>query len=389
MILVEDQYVFKFSITRSDGVVFKDFIKEPDLKAFTLIEEAGNTLPTFELAFKTEDASIIPYLNEGNVLDITFGRSLKDENLVDAKFSILRLNYNKFGESQYSIYVSGLYAAIKYLSEDVIAQYPSISGVAAIKQVVDTYMTTDFNVTTSSDSQTWLRPNISAKAFVNQTWMHSYIKDSFIAIGIDSSGTMILRDMNLSVKPYAEVPQYNFTTDPDPTKITDVLYDGDYVVESNTGFMNYWMGYGREKRVYDFETGVDSDVLEEPSILLTNSAEFTRTSDIVKKTSEAGFTNTNVHANYWKAYHQNLQSLALFSSHKISFSFQNLYVPVKVLDVVGFSDIEINAKTLEQAGSSAGKYFVSKVSRTLSNRQFVTTVQLCRETINEVKGDLR
>lgn len=381
---VEDQYIYIFSIKQGD-VTKNDFIQEDDLHTFSLIEEAGNSLPTFKLIFDTQDASVLPYLNEGNDIQITFGVSSRSDKITSS-FSILRMNYSRKGESKYAVYIIGIYSALKYLSEDAIKQYTNMSGIEAIKEVVSASFRTDFNVSKSKEIMTWLRPNISAKTFVNETWMHSYINGSFIGIGIDSSGTFILKDMKLESSNYAEKARFNFTVN--KKENTDILYDGDYAVGSNTGFLNQWMGYGREKHVFGMETGVDEDILEDSSILLTNASSFVRTSDILKKKAEAGFSNDNVHENFWKAYYTNLQSLALFSAHKITLSFHNNYQPIKILDVVTFSDTELNRQEAA-AGTSAGRYFVCKVVRNISNRQSVTIVQMCRESISDVKGNLR
>lgn len=385
MIGVSGQYVFMFSIKQGNTIVRSDFIQEGELRTCTIIEEAGNTLPQFELMFDTQDKDVLPFLNEGNDIDIAFGRSNINEELVTSKFTILRSNYNRIGESKYSVYINGLYSAIKYLCEDKIAQYANLSGVEAIKQVVEEHLTFESNITQSRDSQTWLRPNTSAKRFVNDTWMHSYLPNSFIGIGIDSTGKFILKDMKLNANTFAEKSNFSFTTDVKGEN--DILYDGDYVPESNTGFLNYWQGYGRERHTFGMETGIDVDVSTSPTGFLTNSDSFVRTSDIIKKSAEARFSNDNIHSKYWEAYQQNLQNLVLFSTHKNSVSFHREYKDIHVLDVVDFSDVELNDQS--RAGMSAGKYFVSKVSRNVSHKNFVTTVQLCRESVTDVQGKLR
>ena len=54
MLGVQDQFVYMFSIGGA-----KDFIGVHDLQLFTLIEEVGNVLPTFEISFLTHRESVV------------------------------------------------------------------------------------------------------------------------------------------------------------------------------------------------------------------------------------------------------------------------------------------------------------------------------------------
>ena len=84
MFSVDNQYLVSFSLEGT--TVLKDFIEEEDLLKFTIIEEAGNVLPSFELIFKLRKSSIISYLNEGNVVKFQFGvdkRKMSDCPLAD------------------------------------------------------------------------------------------------------------------------------------------------------------------------------------------------------------------------------------------------------------------------------------------------------------------
>ena len=87
MIGVEGQYLFRFDIADRT-----DFISESNQGMLTIIEEAGNYLPTFNLSFKCQDDSIIPLLNERNELNITFGRTLED--MYQSKLAVTKLVTN-------------------------------------------------------------------------------------------------------------------------------------------------------------------------------------------------------------------------------------------------------------------------------------------------------
>ena len=91
MIGVEGQYIFRFSIGE-----FEDFISNDDLVYFNLIEEAGNVLPTFELTFTSANEKLLSTLNEGNILQVSFGREL--DHLIDVELIISKNNSNRAGE---------------------------------------------------------------------------------------------------------------------------------------------------------------------------------------------------------------------------------------------------------------------------------------------------
>ena len=374
MIGVENQYIFKYSIGDKN-----DFLQEDDLKTFLLVEESGNVLPTFDMTFSCKDPDILKYLNEGNELKVSFGK-YKDK-MIDTPFRISRLVPTRCSESEYMISITGIYSALPYIAEDRIQIY-SGSGVEVINEVVSRYFKTDFNISASTDSQNWIQGNVPDKKFINDVWMHSYLGDSFIGVGISANGRFILKDMKRHA---ATAYKYKFTHT--PTEEKDISYDGDYVVDDTSGFLNHWLGYGREKHLYNLEDGTESTMLENTSRMLALTKTLSRTSAISKRHAEAGLLTDNVHDNYWKAFYRNLQHLAVFNSTKLTFSFHNRFEPIQVLDLVMFMERE-----LDKVGASewySGKYFVNKVARSVSNRQFCTTVQLCRESLSGIKGDLR
>lgn len=374
MISVEGQYIFIFSLADKG-----DFIDEDDLISFLLVEEAGNVLPTFDFGFTTKDETILRYLNEGNNLKISFGKD--KDSLIDIELVISSFVFHRAGESKLVIEIKGLYSALPYISTGKIRTINS-SGIAAINQVVSDYFIPDFNIIASSDSQNWIQHNIPDKKFVNEIWMHSYLANSFIGVGISSNGEFILKDMKALV---AEDPSYRFTTNIE--KDTDIYYDGDYVVTSNAGFLNHWIGYGRQKHLFTIEEGSELNSLQSSESLLALTGTLARSAAISKRIAQAGVLSDNVHANYWNAFLQNLQSLAIFSSCQITLSFHNIYIPLRILNLVMFLDTGIGQKQATEYYS--GKYFVSKVARSISNRQFTTTVQLSRESLSDSRGELR
>lgn len=371
----EGQYLYKFKV----GDI-EDAILEEELQLFTLIEEAGNVLPTFQLIFNTLREDIFQVLHEGQILETTFGRN--SNALVTAPLSPTRMQTGKSGEFKRQIILTGVYGALDYLSSSKMMITTEKSGVAAVKDVVSKHFKPIFNVDVSQDKQKWIQPQQTDKKFVNEVWLHSYIEGSFIACGISSDGKFILKDIKKDLKqPYA----WKFTNDiKDPNK--DLTYDPDPFIETNTGFINNFTGYGRERIVYNLEDDDQLSVLETVDPVIAMTKQLAKSDAVSKRFAASGMQNENVHSNYWKAYHRNMSHLTAFGNVKLTLSFHGVFIPIRVLDQVMFLDDDITSQGKSRSSEfNSGVYYVAKVSRTIANRQFVTTVVLCRESLNQIR----
>jgi hypothetical protein len=373
MIGIKGQYLFSFDISGK-----RNFITENDLQLFKIVEEAGNVLPTFELIFTLEDQSVLRYLNEGNPLNTAMG----EDNLAMTNIDLRILNklITRIAQRKYLVRLTGVYDAMRYYTDCKMSITEQISGVEAIINVVGNYFKVDSNITKSQDKQHWIQNNIPDKSFVNKAWMHSWLGgSSFPAVGITSDGIFVLRDVKkLAKEDYA----WKFISG-DSMKKDELIFD-QYKVESNTGLINVWTGYEREREVLNLDAGSEKSVKPTLDTVLALSKDLDRMSDIGTRTSEFGVVNANVHPNYWLAYQQNLSYLSVFGSTKIVLQFSSKYADVRVLDLVLLRDIDLEMKQAE--GYYSGSYLVSRVTRVLENKNFVTMVHLNREALGELQG---
>ncbi len=382
MIGVEGRYTVRFNIGGEE-----DFLAEEDLGKFVIIEEAGNVLPTWEVEFTLRDDKILELFNEGNILQYTFGEDLDSQK--DVELRILKKTIAKVGKTQYTIYLAGIFNALEYVSNCQIRSFTGKSGVEVIQTVVAENFGArlEFNTNTSSDNQTWIQPNVPNKRFVNDVWMHSYTPASFIAVGISSDGTFILKDI---MKETVNEPAWNFIlAESDTDKNTkDVVCDGDYYVMAQSGFINHWLAYGRTQSIRVVEAAIDSTFTPELQALTPIGGQLDRSVVVTKRVADFGLLNDNVHDKYWEAYYTNLSYLALFSSTKVVVSYpREMKKDMKVLDLVMFGDERVKDEKLNSEYS--GLYFITKISRIIENRQFVTVVELGREAMGSLQGDLR
>jgi hypothetical protein len=376
MIGVEGQYVFRFKIGDRD-----DFINEEDLHIFKLHEEAGNVLPTFLLSFDTIDDSVMKLIHEGNDLEVSFGRDLN--SLQDISLVVTSVAPIRSGDSKRNISVTGLMSKLPYISTDRVSISDSKSGIEVLKEITSRYFnTTNFNITKSIDKMYWVQSSLTDRQFINQLWMHSDVPDSFIACGISSDGNFILKDIKKDLKTKFK---WRFTND--QVEKNDIGFDGDFVINLNSGFINHWVGYPREKLIYDLEAGTESKIMETATPITALTTEISRRADIEKRYAVAGVQNENVHANFWQAYLRNLTNLGVLGSVGLILSFGNRFEKIRVLDQVMFKEDDVATPKGESSEFLSGIYFVSSVTRILQNRQFATTVKIARESFNQLKGD--
>jgi len=100
----------------------------------------------------------------------------------------------------------------------------------------------------------------------------------------------------------------------------------------------------------------------------------------------------NVDKDFWKTYHDNKTYLALFGMVKITLAFVSMMdspdpFKLRPLDLVMFKDDQPEQDSAE--ATRAGLYFIRKISRGMAARQFLTTVELCREGLADQTGELR
>jgi hypothetical protein len=376
MIGVEGQYVFKFSIGGK-----KEFIDTDSLQYFNIYEECGNSLPAWEISFNTASNDLIGVFHEGNDFEVSYGVSIKEMD--DIRLMISSKTINRVGEQKYRIEAKGILSVMEYITQPNIQITDKKSGIEAVKDVVEKYFEFDSNIPSSQDSQHWIQPNTTDKLFVNKVWIHSYVKGSFIGTAITLGNKFILRDMAKLVS-----GDYKFKFTPNIQSDKDIDYIGDFLLESRAGFINCWVGYGREKPVHTIESDEWKKVSFDPVPLMALSKTLSRRSSIEKRASAIGMQNDNTHKKYWEAANANITGLALFSSESNKLSFSGRFVDIRPLDLVMFKDSEPDSGS-KSAEFHSGLYIVGRIGRSLSSSTFTTTLDLYRESFNAIKGELR
>lgn len=391
---ITGQYYISFGIGD-----YTDFIREEDLMEFTLVEETGNFLPTFRLSFESSDESLLGILNESNELTVSFG--VDQRNTHETGLMIHNLQSMRTGPDRRWFGVKGTLFQTTYILNPHAYISEKVSGIEAIKEVVNTnnYFSWDSNIDkdASYDMMRWVQPNIPDREFVNNIWLHSYLPDSFIGLGIStfssgvtlgnntdrlpSRGSLIVRDVMKQLKTkdvwrLTQSPQSDF----------DIPYNTDYTIEVNTGEINQKIGYGRKLMALSLEDGDDAVFSEDARPIIANVSDLMRTQNIWMSWGGSVIQNENVHSNYWQARLKNLTNLSVLSTVKVTVTVPYRFINIKVWDVVLFKDIGIDGKG-GVAGFHSGRYVVGKVIRTIARRDFVLRLELYRDALNDTVGD--
>lgn len=373
---IEGQYIFIFDLGGNT-----EFIRtEDDLHSFIMVEEAGNVLPTFHFLFqiRKQDEQIIEKCNEGNILKVQFGKEI--DELASAEFEITYFTYTREGHNAITIELRGILNKHKYIGENKIWSSSKKTGIAVMKEIAENHFGVQYNVLVSQeDEMYWIQPNITDRQMINDIWLHSYRSNSFVILGISGDNKLIIKDPKLD-SGYDWKFSYKDSV--------GINISGDYSFESKAGFLNHWMGYGRNRSIYDLETNEMPEINESFKPIMALASSFNRHADLIdKRQAEFRPTGENVHNKWWDAYKRNLTSLALFSSTKVVLSYYMQFEMMRVLDRAMFNDDRPD-RPRSSSEYLDGIYYITKITRGVANKQFNTTVELCREVPNKIAGSI-
>jgi hypothetical protein len=380
MIGVEGQYIASFTLGE-----MKDFLKEEQLICFKIIEDTGNILPIFQLDIYVWDEKILKYANEGKELIISLGKSRNE--LTDSKFRITKSIPVRDGEHKIILHMVGIYAAMSYITDKKIKISDKKPSIDVMREVITkhTNLTFSTNISSTQDSMYWIQPNISDKKFINNIWTHTYIPNSFPALGTTILGEFRYRDINQLAK---ETPKFTFKiAKKEDKKPNEIIYELPYNYTNSSTFNNQVYAYGKEKLIANLEAGDFTLLTQEPiNPTLAMSKDGMTDKEIKPRYDEhSNQSADNVHANFWKAKLQNLVNLFTFSTVKLTLMYTHDFHDIHVLDLVYFKEEETNANRKYSSETITGLYVITKVSRVIEKKVFKTFVEMCRETPNAIR----
>jgi len=379
MIKIEGQYIFDIEVGS-----YKDFLESRDLVEFTLIEQAGNVLPSFDLKFRFSEPELRNYLIENNVVRVTIGSS--DEDKVSIPLRITKKDLQNLGQNKFYVVISGFYDALGYMkgshTESVTSESGGVvSGFQAIKSTVSKFFTFETNISgEDSGLQKWLCCRSSYLSFVTDMWYRLGLPESSLPlVTITKNGVFRLFNSTTQVK---GKPKYRLSNRP-ATNSNDIKINGKPEIVNDAGTVN-GMVQGKVNRVYDMVKGGFKEIkfVQKSIMAMTHDLD---SFDVDRKDGYDYFSNSNVFSGYWDNYLHNISSLISLSTARLTVSFIGKYIEdLHVLDVVEYLEgSESNLNVTE--GTYSGKYLIGKIVRTIGeNKNFETHLVLTRESFNEL-----
>lgn len=365
-----------------------------NLQGLELIEVAGVGLPMIQGNIVIEDPHVRSLFHEGNKVTVSYsiGNDDKDDT-IDTRFTLTRIVTSRTNH-QYNVAFTGVYDAPRYLVTHKQRAFANMSAVEAILTVARDHFGADYidaNIEKSEDRMTWLQAAVTDKKFIANTWFHADLPDSFPMIAITADGRFRLRDLKTMVKEEGIKPTWEFyqrADESDPDVNNKVWYHGDYLIDNNSGFMNHWLGYGNELDMRDQDLGEYETVLEHSAPQLAKASAFPRSAAADGRKGVPRYVNDNMYPRYWHAYQHNTTQLALYSTISVKLNYDSkLHKNMRVLDLVYFAEVDSTVSQFDNPHT--GLYIISKLSRKFSKNKVVTTVELSRETLTDIEGDVR
>lgn len=377
MISIGNEFIIKFKLGD-----LEDFVGVQDLKTFSLIEDAGLNLPTFKFTFETSTEKVMKYINEGVKIQVSMGKDNLNSDPID--LTCLGIISNKKGNDSHIITLLGVYDALDYIMKPHLTISSSAeSALTALETSVGEYFTTDFDPSSSEDSQVYIQPNISAKKFSQHLLSKAKLSSSAPISGITSEGIFKVRDIKkLASEPYHWKFAKEITDD-----AKDIIYESGDSLEGSSGMINSLYGYGRNIYELDYVTGTSSINTDTTTSVFSNSSAPSRKSSITERMGMIVPINDNMDVDFYKTELRNAMYNLTCSEYTKTVRFVNSYKRVAVLDLAMYNEISVEKDgTLEY---TSGLYVVTKVVRNISGGFFQTICELSRESLNNAQGDLR
>ena len=345
-------------------------------ESFKIVEEAGNQLPTFTLVFRSADAGLLSYLNEGNTISAGMGVTQIDLNTTLRPMSKA---ISRADSSTLRFTVNGMYDAINYLTSTQTQMSDQVSGLTFMQQLASQHFTPDFSTSASNDTMNWSQPGIPNQAMIEHLWAHSDLgNNNFPMIGITSDGTFRLRTATDLANGSAT---WNYTNGQQlGGNVVNFHYDWD--IQSDTGYTNAVAAYSKTSDIQDMDKGPGSLFNTSPGQLFGQSASLEQSSGAGQQIIGNLLSNVNHHSNFHQARADNVTNIANASSTKLNINNSDYYFPIKVLDTILFTEFLDDGTSLQ---SFSGMYIVTQVTRAIENGQFHTMITAVRESLNNVQ----
>jgi hypothetical protein len=313
-------------------------------------------------------------LTDGNKFSIVIARTLSDlKERASLDFRLFNWNAVQFQQG-FTYKVNAIFDNNKFVTEVISKAYLGSTDYV-LSEVAKSCDLTYESTATCADTQQWLNFSDTLSTFVRKVVQHSFLQGGCMASAISADGTLIYKDLLGSIN--GEPDQTFDSAIPDEKK--DILLLQEFSPSSSAGFMNAWLNYGYIS-VEDFLTG-KSAVYDSVTLTTTSGGSAAINSDV---SSEVGSVRKdyivqdcgNTHERYWKAFHNNIRILSLFSQKMIFIVDQ-----VTELDLLDVVYLNIRGAADNKPTTFSGKYIIGAKKTMVKGTKYAEIFEVYRNTL--------
>ena len=323
-------FIFKFSI--GEGPAGEDFIAPDNLKSFRLHEEVGNLRPIIVMSFELTKKSIIPYLNSGNILKISFGLDKPDKDVM--LFQLCGDDTNRDYTLGYIMEIRAALYIPKFTNKIGCKNYGNKTSLQVMQAIASSNnFELKTNLTKTNDKQEWCRIGETEWNYMKKLWLHSYLnKDTFMAFGFDAKNIYFYDMKLLSSQP----AKWTFSSMEIGNKGSSIVNIGWYTTKNDYGMLEDLIGRNLITKTYNIDTGT----FKSETYALTNFSSINSNKLSINNTNASDYSyaviSNDVHENYIKAYNQNIRNNLMYSTYSIYCPTGGQFKKLKLLDTVKF-----------------------------------------------------
>lgn len=371
MIEIKNQILVKISIGP-----FEDFIMSTDLLEFKYVEQAGMVRPYLFLRFMTYDTDVMQYLNEGNIVNVSFGRTSLDT--VDKQFIITGVDHVTT-ESSLVIQLHALLYIPEFMEQVKSMNYADKTSLDLVKEIAGKYFNTvdTSTISKTQDKQTWRQDGISDYAFLkNNVWFHSYINENTFIMSAMTNDKFYFKDVKNTIskeEPWIFIP---VGMSKDSTKIINY---STYSNKNNFGLTNNMIGKGKINHTFDFLKGQYTTTNSKlNNYLIIDSSKVNLNEQNCKNIK---FTyRTEQHPYYNTAYDQNTRNLLMFGNYNVYISFAGQYKQIELLQPATVLPTVLDTAAM-------GTFLVDTICYQITDKRLWVNTTLTKEAFSTLKGD--
>ena len=375
MILLENQVALKFSVGP-----FLDFIDITDFMGMEIKENAGGIRPILAIRFNVNDDKVLPYLNEGNLITLSYGIKQPTSDILQFKIEG-QVVTQQYGGGAYVELLGSMYNPL-FTDRQSSNQFIGKKSFEVFQQIAnETALKFKTNVTKTDDQQDWYQNGLTGWEFINFVFPNVYLDNStFFAYGFDNNN-LYLYDMKQYLK---QGPKWILTVTGKGSadnSTAPVINIATYqATDTYSGQMNKLIGKNKTTHGYNVDTG---EFFEAQAKLQSYCTMDTTKLNINSTNCEEHtykIMTGSQHANALNAQIQNMNNNLLYSSYVVYVPVIGQYRDFRLLDTV----LLVPAETDKQV---QGLYIITSICRQLKDNKLQVNLTLSRESANGLVGD--